>query len=116
MTAGATAATLERNVVAFAELLRKEFGFAAGPRECIDALRALGAVGLSDRSRVQTALRIVFCATWSELEPFDRAFESFFLAGPRGVPQDRYAPRQTQPPARGPRPGTPERTAPSRRW
>jgi uncharacterized protein with von Willebrand factor type A (vWA) domain len=97
VSGGAPAATLERNVVAFAEFLRVHCGFGAGPRECIDALRALTVVGLAERTRVRDALRLVFCAAANEIEPFDRAFDAFFSAEPQGVAQERYAPRQTQP-------------------
>ena len=93
MSAGAPAATLERNIVAFAAHLRARCGFGAGPRECIDALRALAVVGLANRTRVRDALRLVFCASASEIEPFDRAFDAFFSATPLGVAQERYAPR-----------------------
>jgi len=92
--------TLEENVAAFGAYLRAELGFRAGPGESIDALRALETVGIAERTRVRNALRLVFCAKAEEVAAFDRAFDDFFTAAPRGMPQDRYTPRLTRPAAK----------------
>jgi uncharacterized protein with von Willebrand factor type A (vWA) domain len=82
-------ATLSAGVTAFAGELRREHGFALGPGETHDALRALDSLGIGDRTRVRTALRCVFCAKHDELAVFDRAFDAFFSGEPTGVPQRR---------------------------
>jgi uncharacterized protein with von Willebrand factor type A (vWA) domain len=93
----AYASDLTNNVVAFFEHLRGEHRFSIGPREATDALRAMEAIGIADRERVRSALRIVSCGTHAQTLVFDRAFDAFFSGEPRGVPQPTYAPRHTRP-------------------
>ena len=64
---------------AFSRLLRLE-GLTVGPSETADAAKILTALGLSDRTRVQTALRTVFAKTRDEQLTFDRVFSGFFIS------------------------------------
>jgi uncharacterized protein with von Willebrand factor type A (vWA) domain len=89
--------TLSRNVSAFCALLREKHGFAIGHAEVHEALRALERVGLTERARVRSALRLICCGSPSEIAIFDRAFEAFFTAERTGVPQPAYRPRHTRP-------------------
>jgi uncharacterized protein with von Willebrand factor type A (vWA) domain len=101
---------LAANIAAFCDLLRREHGFVVGPGEAIDALRAVEAIGLADRERAQSALRLVLCASAEQIEVFDRAFDAFFLPAPRrGARQHNLHSRHTRPhdePERAP-PGRP---------
>jgi uncharacterized protein with von Willebrand factor type A (vWA) domain len=81
--------------------LRSEHGFAIGHREAADALRALDVIGISDRDRARSALRLVCCGTHAQTLAFDRAFDAFFAEASAGLPQNAYAPRHTRP---GPKP------------
>ena len=92
-----TAQRLSANLVGFCTFLREEYDFALGRAEAHDALRALEAVGVGDRERVRTALRLVCSSTPVEFAAFDRAFEAFFAPEPLGVPQPDYHPRHTRP-------------------
>lgn len=76
-------------MTAFATLLRAEYDIPAGQPQAYDALRALDAIGIRDRDRVQTALRAVFCSKQEELERFDRAFDAFFGNFARGLRRPR---------------------------
>jgi uncharacterized protein with von Willebrand factor type A (vWA) domain len=101
---------LAANIASFCEVLRRAHGFVVGPGEAIDALRSVEAVGLADRERAQSALRLVLCASAEQIEVFDRAFDAFFLpAPPRGARQHNLHSRHTRPqdePERAP-PGRP---------
>lgn len=74
-------------MLAFATLLRTEYGIPAGHAQAHEALRALEAVGVEDAERVRCALRATFCSKQEELERFDRAFDAFFGDFARGVRQ-----------------------------
>jgi hypothetical protein len=77
-------------------VLREEHGFALGPAHVLDALRALEAIGIDDRDRVRTALRLTCCGSPDERVTFDRAFAAFFDEPAAGVTQP-YAPRHSRP-------------------
>ena len=77
---------LPRNIAAFAAELRV-LGFAVGPGETIDMLRALDAIELADRGAVEQGLLLVCCAGADEVEPFREAFERFFSPAPLGARQ-----------------------------
>ncbi|MGD1067679.1 MAG: VWA domain-containing protein, partial [Vulcanimicrobiaceae bacterium] len=77
-------------------MLREEHGFALGPAHVLDAIRALEAIGIDDRARVQTALRLTCCGSPDERATFDRAFAAFFDEPSPGVAQP-YAPRHSRP-------------------
>lgn len=102
-------ARLSTGLIDFCTFLRGEYGFALGQAEVQDALSALEAVGVSDRRRVRTALRLVCCSTPAEVVAFDRAFDAFFGAGPQGIAQRDYRPRHTRPGKLAP--GTPVSSA-----
>jgi uncharacterized protein with von Willebrand factor type A (vWA) domain len=72
---------LAANTVAFARLLRRR-GLAVGPREAADALRALRAVDLLDRTEVYLALRQIFVSEHEDYPRFEEAFREFW--GPDG--------------------------------
>lgn len=88
---------LSSQVPAFCDVLRREHGFAIGQAEAHDSLRALDALGVTDRARVRAALRLVCCGKRSDVEAFDDAFERFFTQLSPGVAQPAYAPRHTRP-------------------
>lgn len=54
-------------------------------------------LGLGERARVRTALRLVCCTKRSEVEVFDDAFDRYFTQTLPGVAQPAYAPRHTRP-------------------
>lgn len=101
-------------VAEFVALLRRDHEFALGPGEAHDALRAIEIAGITSLPRVRTALRLVCTASHDEIPAFERAFESFFLEPPRGVPNPAYAPRHTRPGA-PPNAREDERDQPARR-
>lgn len=72
-------ADLTSNALAFARVLRSQYGIEAGHPQAREALRALETVGVRDPDRARYALRSVFCSKREELERFDRAFDAFFL-------------------------------------
>ena len=77
---------LPANIAAFAAELRG-FGFAVGPGETIDMLRALDAIEIADRRSVEESLSLVCCACAEQVEPFREAFERFFSPAPLGTQQ-----------------------------
>lgn len=88
---------LSSNVAAFCAVLRTEHHVAVGHAEAHDALRALETVGVSDESRVRSALRIVCCGSHADTLVFDRAFDAFFRRAAQGAAHPAYAPRHTRP-------------------
>ena len=72
-----TGSCLSQQIVRFGQLLR-EAGFAAGPAEAIDALRALRAVGLERRDDVRAALAAVYVRGPEQLDRFAALFEHFW--------------------------------------
>ncbi len=88
---------LSTAVVVFCGLLRTEHGFAIGQSEAHDSLRAIEAIGVDDRERVRSALRLVCCGTFPQTLAFDRVFDAFFVAARSGIPQPALASRHTRP-------------------
>ena len=101
--------SLSANVLEFCGRLRGDLGFRIGHAEAHDALRALEIVGVFDLGRVRDALRAVCCTKQEESAAFDRAFDAFFLARSRGVPQPLYKPRVSRPDQSGDGAGRGER-------
>lgn len=69
---------LVRDVVTFGRVLR-EAGLEIGPGRIADALNALDHVGLTRQEEVYWALRTTLVSRREDLDPFDRAFEAWFL-------------------------------------
>jgi uncharacterized protein len=91
---------LVRDVVTFGRVLR-EAGLEVGPGRIADALEALDHVGLTRQDDVYWTLRTTLVARREELDPFDRAFDAWFLRrGDMPPPRPREDPR---PPRRGAR-------------
>jgi uncharacterized protein with von Willebrand factor type A (vWA) domain len=91
---------LVRDVVTFGRVLR-EAGLEVGPGRIADALEALDHVGLTRRDDVYWTLRTTLVARREELEPFDRAFDAWFLGRGLMPPRrPRQDPRPTRPGAR----------------
>jgi uncharacterized protein with von Willebrand factor type A (vWA) domain len=88
---------LSHNVPAFCALLREEHGFGIGHPEAHDALRALERLGLTDRARVRSALRLICCGSPAQIAIFEDVFDAFFSGERTGVPQPAYRPRHTRP-------------------
>jgi uncharacterized protein with von Willebrand factor type A (vWA) domain len=76
--------------------LRAQYGFGAGHAATRDALRAADIVGITDPTRLRSALRAIYCATPEEVAQFDRAFDAFFR-NPHGVVQPDLRSRNTRP-------------------
>jgi len=68
---------LTAHVVAFCRRLRAR-GLAVGPKEAVDALRALSSVDVSDRRECYLALRTVLTSRKDDLALFDLVFEDFW--------------------------------------
>src|SRR6266536_5920502 len=77
MTAGA----LTRHVVTFGRVLR-EAGLEVGPGRLSDALAGLDQVDLARQDDVYWTLRQTLVSRAEDLEPFDRAFNAWFLRAP----------------------------------
>jgi uncharacterized protein with von Willebrand factor type A (vWA) domain len=67
-----------RHVVTFGRVLR-EAGLEVGPGRVADALRGLDAVELGRQDDVYWALRTTLVSRREEIEPFDLAFQAWFL-------------------------------------
>jgi uncharacterized protein with von Willebrand factor type A (vWA) domain len=87
-----------RQVVTFGRVLR-EAGLEVGPGRLTDALQGLEAVGLTRREDVYWTLRTTLVARREEIEPFDRAFQAWFLRTPSHPPRRDEDPRETRPDA-----------------
>ncbi len=85
-----------RQVVTFGRVLR-EAGLEVGPGRLTDALRGLEAVGLARQEDVYWTLRTTLVARREEIEPFDRAFQAWFLRTPSYPPPRDEDPRETRP-------------------
>jgi hypothetical protein len=72
-----SADALLRNVVTFGRVLR-EAGLEVGPGRVADAFRGLGSVDVGRRDDVYWTLRQTLASCREDLEPFDRAFASWF--------------------------------------
>ena len=84
---------LTRHLVTFGRVLR-EAGLEVGPGRMEDALRGLDRVDITRQDDVYWTLRTTLVARREDLEPFDRAFEAWFLrrSGARaGAPRGRPA-------------------------
>jgi uncharacterized protein len=76
-------------VVTFGRVLR-EAGLEVGPGRVADALTALDAVDLGCQDDVYWSLRATMVTRFEEIEPFDRAFNAWFLRAPV-LPEVRMA-------------------------
>ena len=70
-----------RHVVTFGRVLR-EAGLEVGPGRVADALIALDAVDIGRQDDVYWSLRTTLVTRFEEIEPFDRAFNAWFLRAP----------------------------------
>jgi uncharacterized protein with von Willebrand factor type A (vWA) domain len=70
-----------RHVVTFGRVLR-EAGLEVGPGRIADALSALDQVDLARQDDVYWSLRTSLVTRFEEIEPFDRAFNAWFLRAP----------------------------------
>jgi len=77
---------LVRNLACFGRILR-EAGLEVGPGRVADAVQGLGHVGLGRRDDVYWTLRTTLVTRREELEPFDRAFDAWFLGRPVRPPR-----------------------------
>ena len=84
-------------MVTFGRVLR-EAGLEVGPGRVADALTALDTVDLGRQDDVYWSLRTTMVTRFEEIEPFDRAFNAWFLRAPV-MPEARVA--VTQLPRRG---------------
>ena len=69
---------LPRNLLTFCERLRSK-GFTIGPQEVSDALYAAEVVGIDNRTKFRTALKLVLCNRLEDAAQFDTLFYAFFL-------------------------------------
>ena len=69
---------LTRHLVTFGRVLR-EAGLEVGPGRMEDALRGLDRVDITRQDDVYWTLRTTLVARREDLEPFDRAFDAWFL-------------------------------------
>ena len=90
-------ASLPRNLVAFAAVLRRDHHFKIGPGETRDAARALEVVDLADERAVRDALRPILSSTERDAAVFDRAFTDFIFPRAEGVPQERLSSTRREP-------------------
>ncbi|MGB8909493.1 MAG: hypothetical protein WCC84_12170, partial [Candidatus Cybelea sp.] len=88
---------LAAKVVEFCGRLRGVHKFNIGPREALEAARAIELVGVRDRRRVAAALRAVCCSKLEEIELFDRAFDAFFASAAPGSAHPTRRRRRTRP-------------------
>jgi uncharacterized protein len=95
---------LTRHLVTFGRVLR-EAGLEVGPGRMQDALRGLDRVDITRQDDVYWTLRTTLVARREDLDPFDRAFDAWFLrrAGraparreldPRSMPKDAHRVRR----------------------
>ena len=68
-------------MVTFGRVLR-EAGLEVGPGRIADALSALDAVDIGRQDDVYWSLRTTLVTRFEEIEPFDRAFNAWFLRAP----------------------------------
>ncbi len=87
---------LTGSIADFTTELRAQYGFGSGHAATRDALRAADIVGITDPTRLRSALRAIYCATPEEVAQFDRAFDAFFR-NPHGVVQADLRSRNTRP-------------------
>ena len=102
---GRVSEALTRDIVTFGRVLR-EAGLEVGPGRIADALRGLDHVDITRQEDVYWTLRTTLVARREDLDPFDRAFDAWFLRRVGRRPQRREAdPRAAAQgrPARAPR-------------
>lgn len=87
-----------RHLVVFGRVLR-EAGLEVGPGRVADALKGLDAVELARQDDVYWTLRQTLVSRYEDVEPFDRAFDAWFL-GAAVAPAVAARPQE---PARGER-------------
>jgi uncharacterized protein len=91
---------LTRHIVTFGRVLR-EAGLEVGPGRIADALRGLDHVDITRQDDVYWTLRTTLVARREDLEPFDRAFDAWFLRrGARRPPARQADPRALRKDAR----------------
>ena len=83
--------SLPDNVAAFCASLRHNHHFKIGPREMIDAIRALEIVDVSNEQVVRDALRPVLSKTSDDARVFDEAFDQFFRRTAVALPSPEVA-------------------------
>jgi uncharacterized protein with von Willebrand factor type A (vWA) domain len=86
----------------------REAGLEVGPARVADALTALDQVNLARQDDVYWSLRTTLVTRFEELDPFDRAFNAWFLRAPVVPPTRLWSPARLQ------RVGTPRRADPLR--
>jgi uncharacterized protein len=79
---------LIRHLITFGRVLR-EAGLEVGPGRMEDALRGLDRVDITRQDDVYWTLRTTLVARREDLEPFDRAFDAWFLRRAVRVPMRR---------------------------
>ena len=79
---------LVRHIVGFGGVLR-EAGLEVGPGRIADALRGLDHVDITRQEDVYWTLRTTLVARREDLEPFDRAFDAWFLRRTGRAPRRR---------------------------
>ena len=90
---------LTRQVVTFGRVLR-EAGLEVGAGRLVDALRGLDEVGVTRQDDVYWTLRTTLVARREEIEPFDRAFQAWFLRTPFSAAAARSRPARRAAPGR----------------
>jgi len=99
----------------FVTLLRSD-GIAASPAEWLDAVRALELVGIDDRESVREALGCTLVKHADQRRIFERAFDRFFVAPPRGSKRrSSAAPTASTGSGRGPARGADSAERPGKR-
>lgn len=83
-------------MVTFGRVLR-EAGLEIGPGRIVDALKGLDAVDITRQEDVYWALRVTLVTRRDELEPFDRAFNAWFLRAPSTPPMRLRSPKPARP-------------------
>ena len=81
---------LTRDIVTFGRVLR-EAGLEVGPGRIADALRGLDHVDITRQDDVYWTLRTTLVARREDLDPFDRAFDAWFLRRGGRRPERREA-------------------------
>ncbi|MDQ6817591.1 MAG: VWA domain-containing protein [Actinomycetota bacterium] len=85
-----------RQIVTFGRVLR-EAGLEVGAGRLSDALQGLDRVDLTREDDVYWTLRTTLVARREEIEPFDRAFQAWFLRMPFSPPAREQDPRDSRP-------------------
>lgn len=86
---------LERNLVLFGHLLRQA-GLRVSSAELLDAVEALGLVGMARRDHVRACLRATLVKSSQDVPLFDRAFDLFFVPGDQKQARAEFYRRQQE--------------------